>query len=106
MHSFFFVTGKDSLFGTLLAEVHSAGGSNYLPALEKFHRLPNMGYHDQLALSVCFFSDGTSTDHMKLGISVEESYKLMKDAIASIASSFGDALTISDFKHGWTWRCE
>jgi len=82
------------------------GGSNYLPALEKFHRLPNMGYHDQLALSVCFFSDGTSTDHMKLGISVEESYKLMKDAIASIASSFGDALTISDFKHGWTWRCE
>jgi hypothetical protein len=33
------------------------GGSNYLPALEKVHRLPNLGYHDQLALSVYFFSD-------------------------------------------------
>ena len=33
------------------------GGSNYLPALGKVHRLPNLGYHEQLAISVYFFSD-------------------------------------------------
>ena len=71
------------------------GGSNYLPALEKVHQLLKSGYHDQLALSVYFFSDGKSTDHMELGVPVDESYKLMKDAITSIASSFGDALTVS-----------
>ena len=33
------------------------GGSNYLPALGKVHRLSNLGYHEQLAISVYFFSD-------------------------------------------------
>ena len=71
------------------------GGSNYLPALEKVHQLLNLGHHDKLALSIFFFSDGRSTDHMKLGVSIEESYKLMKEAITAIASRFGDALTVS-----------
>jgi hypothetical protein len=71
------------------------GMSNYLPALEKVHQLLNEGYHDKLALSVYFFSDGESTDHMKLGVTGEESYQLMKNSIAALASSFGDSLTVS-----------
>jgi len=71
------------------------GDSNYLPVLEKVHQLLNEGYHDKLALSIYFFSDGRSTDHMKLGVAKEESYKLMKDAVAAIASCYGDSLTVS-----------
>lgn len=50
------------------------GESSYLPVLEKVHQLLNEGYHDKLALSVYFFSDGKSTDHIKLGVTNEESY--------------------------------
>ena len=52
------------------------GGSNYIPALKQAKELLNSGCHDKLALSLFFFSDGRSTDHMKLGVSTEESYKL------------------------------
>jgi len=71
------------------------GGSNYLPALKQAKDLLNSGCHDQLALSLFFFSDGRSTDHMKLGVSTEESYKLMKEEISELASTFGDLLTVS-----------
>jgi hypothetical protein len=72
------------------------GRSNYLPALKKVHQLLELGYHDKLALSVFFFSDGRSTDHIKIGVATkEESYKQMEEAIAEIASKFGDALTVS-----------
>lgn len=71
------------------------GGSNYLPTLEKVQQLLDLGYHSNLALSVYFFSDGRSTDHKKLGVSIEESYKRMEDAITAMASKFGDTLTVS-----------
>ena len=32
---------------------------------------------------------------MKLGVNKEESYTLMKDAVAAIASCYGDSLTVS-----------
>ena len=71
------------------------GLSNYLPALKHAKELLNSGYHDRLALSLFFFSDGRSTDHMKLGVSTKESYKLMKDEISEMAAAFGDSLTVS-----------
>ena len=71
------------------------GGSNYLPTLEKVHELLDLGYHSNLALSIYFFSDGMSTDHKKLGVSIEESYKLMEDSITTMASKFGETLTVS-----------
>lgn len=36
-----------------------------------------------------------STDHKKLGVSIEESYKLMEDSITTMASKFGETLTVS-----------
>lgn len=71
------------------------GGSNYLPTLEKVHQLLDLGYHSNLALSIYFFSDGRSTDHKKLGVSIEESFKRMEDSIAAMASKFGETLTVS-----------
>ena len=71
------------------------GGSNYLPTLEKVHELLDLGYHSDLALSIYFFSDGMSTDHKKLGVSIEESYKRMEDSITTMASKFGETLTVS-----------
>jgi len=53
-------------------------------------------YFSFLALSIFFFSDGRSTDHMKLGVSTEESYEMMKEAIVSMVSRFEeDTLTVS-----------
>ena len=70
------------------------GLSNYLPALKCAKELLNSGFHDKLALSLFFFSDGRSTDHLKLGVSVEESYKLMKEEISEMAATFGELLTV------------
>jgi len=71
------------------------GGSNYLPALEKVEQLLEKGYHEHLALSIFFFSDGKSTDHMKLGVSSTESCKKMNEVIRSISSKYKEALTVS-----------
>ncbi len=71
------------------------GGSNFLHALRKAKDLLSLGYHDKLALSLFFFSDGCATDHKELGVSLEESFKMMRDEIADMAAAFGDALTVS-----------
>ena len=71
------------------------GGSNYLPALQKARELLELGSHGACAISMFFFSDGRSTDHKKLGITAEESYKQMNEVITSMASYSGESLTVS-----------
>ncbi len=71
------------------------GGSNYLPALQKAKDLLSLGYHDKLALSLFFFSDGCATDYKELGDSIEKSYSLMREEISELASTFGDSLSVS-----------
>lgn len=70
------------------------GSSNFLPALEKARDLLNEGAHDQLALSVFFFSDGQFTDHTKKGFSSHESIQLMRNIIVEMASEHGEALSV------------
>lgn len=70
-------------------------GSNFLPALRQAKKLLSFGFHEKLALSLFFFSDGMATDHKKLGVSIEESYILMKAEITEMASTYGDLLTVS-----------
>ncbi|KAL7544374.1 hypothetical protein ACHAWF_007757, partial [Thalassiosira exigua] len=72
-----------------------SGGSNYLPALAEAQQLLESGCHDQLALSLFFYSDGRPTDHTKLGITANESYEKMKVAMMRMATQFGEALTVS-----------
>ncbi|KAL7542140.1 hypothetical protein ACHAXR_011560 [Thalassiosira sp. AJA248-18] len=71
------------------------GGSNYLPALKAAQELLELGHHDKCAKSIFFFSDGRHTDHMKLGITSEDSIKRMKETITSMSSKYGEALTVS-----------
>lgn len=70
-------------------------GSNYLPALEKANELLETGYHEKCALSLFFFSDGQSTDHTNLGMSKTETKDRMREEIASMATRYGDALTVT-----------
>lgn len=67
----------------------------YLLSLRKAKDLLSSGCHDKLAVSLFFFSDGMATDHKKLGVSIEESYKLMKAEITEMASTYGDLFTVS-----------
>ena len=71
------------------------GRSNFLPALEKARGLFNEGAHDQLALSVFFFSDGQFTDHKNKGISSDESIQLMRNIIVEMASKYGETLSVN-----------
>jgi len=88
---------KDSYHGRQTAPAidEILARSNYLPALESASRLLEDGHHDACALSIFFFSDGRSTDHTKLGITAEESYRRMKEVVTSMASRFKDALSIN-----------
>ena len=71
------------------------GCSNFIPALEKAHELLQEGHHDQLALSLFFFSDGQSTDHMKAGMSSEKAIDTMREIISKMAEEFRDTLSVN-----------
>lgn len=71
------------------------GHSNFIPALKDAHALLKEGQHDHCALSLFFFSDGISTDHISRGESRTESIKKMKRVVSKMASEFGESLTLN-----------
>jgi hypothetical protein len=71
------------------------GQSNFIPALTKAQELLKDGHHDQLALSLFFFSDGQATDHMKMGCTHQHSVQMMKEIMSTMASQYVDTLTVS-----------
>jgi len=66
------------------------GHSNFLPALAKVGELLKLGYHEECALSIFFFSDGRSSDHK-----TQETYKQMKEIVKTWATTYGESLTFT-----------
>ena len=54
-----------------------------------------LGYHSECALSVFFFSDGKSSDHVGVGISPAKSYEKMKEQVKELAVLYRESLTFT-----------
>ncbi|KAL7511010.1 hypothetical protein ACHAXN_007945 [Cyclotella atomus] len=63
------------------------GQSNFLPALKKARELLQEYHHDQLALSMYFFSDGQASDSNRI--------QQMKDVVSEMAEEFKETLTVN-----------
>jgi hypothetical protein len=63
------------------------GQSNFLPALRKARELLQEHHHDQLAISMYFFSDGQASDSNQI--------QQMKDVVSEMAEEFKETLAVN-----------